>query len=113
MKKKMRVSTSETSRSNDSVREKSAPTNPEKTEKPAVQKAQMIIAQFVNKGNEKTPVASTSGKEVTMKLTCDLTIKEYKYGHSKRSGCRNTLFVMCERQRSTCLDKNNLERNMV
>ena len=84
----MRVSTSESSQRDDSVREKSAPASQEKTEKPAVQKTQMTIAQFVNKGNEKTPVASTSGKEVTMKLTSDLTIKVYnKYGHSKRSGC--------------------------
>ena len=83
----MRVSTSESSQRDDSVRQKSAPASPEKTEKPAVQKTQMTIAQFVNKGNEKTPVASTSGKEVTMKLTCDLTIEVYnKYGHSKRSG---------------------------
>jgi len=50
------------------VREKSASASPEKTEKPAVQKTQMTIAQFVNKGNEKTPVASTSGHETDLRF---------------------------------------------
>ena len=64
--------TSESSQSDVTVHEKLAPASPEK---PAVQKTQMSMAQFVNK---ETPVASTSAKEIGTKLTSDMTIKVYK-----------------------------------
>lgn len=68
----------------------------------------MVMAQFVN--NE-TPDASSSAKEVSMKLTCDMTIEVCKYSHSERSGFRNTLFVMCKRHRDLHALKKDLRKD--
>lgn len=65
--------------------------------RPGSTKVQKTLAQFVdrNTGEDTTSATVDSG----LKLTVDTAIEIYQYGHSKKSGSRNTLFVLLDKHK--------------
>lgn len=86
-------------------------------EKGAVQKqesrpksVQMTMAQFANKNSIKESTSATESTVDSSKLTVDTTIEVCKYSHSKKSGCRNTLFVMSDIHQDLCALRKDLRK---
>ena len=75
---------------------------------PESTKVQMTLAQFVDKntGKETTSVTVDSG----LKLTVDAAIEIYQYGHTKKSGSRNTLFVLSDKHQDLSALKKDLRK---
>ena len=71
---------------------------------------QMTMAQFANKNSVNESTSATVSTVDSSKLTVDTTIEGYKYGHSKKSGCSNTIFVMSDFHRDLCTLKKDLRK---
>ena len=72
-------------------------------------KVQMTMAQFVNKNSvTETTTSATVDTCSSLKLTADAAVEVYKYSHTKKSGSRNTLFVMSDKHRDLCALKKDL-----
>ena len=71
-------------------------------------KVQMTLAQFVDKntGKETMSVTVDSG----LKLTVDAAIEIYQYGRTKKSGSRNTLFVLSDKHQDLSALKKDLRK---
>lgn len=68
----------------------------------------MTLVQFVDKntGKETTSVTSNSG----LKLTVNAAIEIYQYGHTKKSGSQNTLFVLSDKHQDLSALKKDLRK---
>ena len=74
---------------------------------PESAKVQMTLAQFVeNTGKETTSATVDSG----LKLTVDAATEIYQYGHTKKSGSRNTLFVLSDKHQDLSALKKDLRK---
>lgn len=70
----------------------------------------MTMAQFANKNSFNESMSATVSTVESSKLTVDTTIEVYKYGQLKKSGCRNTLFVMSDIHRDLCALRKDLRK---
>lgn len=75
---------------------------------PESSKVQVTLAQFVDKNSGKESTSTTVDSGLT--LTVDTTIEIYQYGHTKKSGFRNTLFVLSDKHRDLSALKKDLRK---
>ena len=68
------------------------------------------MAHFANKNSVNESTSATVSTVDSSKLTVDTTIEVYKYGHSKKSDCRNTIFVTSDFHRDLCTLKKDLRK---
>ena len=69
-------------------------------------KVHMTLAQFVDKNTGKETMSVTV--ESSLKLTVDAAIEIYQYSHTKKSGSRNTLFVLSDKHQDLSALKKDL-----
>jgi len=78
--------------------------------------SQITMTHFIDRNSDNS---GKSGKGTTsttvdsgLTLTVDTTIEVYQYGHTKKSGFRNTLFVLSDKHRDLSFMKKKSQKRI-